>query len=286
MTHYKDWRQWPTIVVKETSILCWVRFVASTICDSTIVNEAEPTLKESALPGRAFPQHLVRGDAGETTTRSTRNESWATLILISYSRVLTPLRRYACMANVIIMLISRTLGTRPWRKLLPYMSDQFPHPQDFKDSFVLTWIKWINLKATRHIGESGTLHVRSVSSPSRWIKKWKWWWWDDDNEMKIMIMIRWWMIEWNKMLIKGGGQIVSRGLCLSGSWYNDHSQHLQHPEPSGSSSQDFNLPIQAMMNPVDFYVNRGEWTYAVKCLACSAHSEGTNNAASPARVLT
>ena len=173
MTHYKDWRQWPTIVVKETSILCWVRFVASTICDSTIVNEAEPTLKESALPGRAFPQHLVRGDAGETTTRSTRNESWATLILISYSRVLTPLRRYACMANVIIMLISRTLGTRPWRKLLPYMSDQFPHPQDFKDSFVLTWIKWINLKATRHIGESGTLHVRSVSSPSRWIKKWK-----------------------------------------------------------------------------------------------------------------
>jgi hypothetical protein len=46
------------------------------------------------------------------------------------------------------------------------------------------------------------------------------------------------------------------------------------------------LPIQAMMNPVAFYSNRGEWTYAVKCLACSAHSEGTNNAASPARVLT
>jgi|SouAtlMetagenome_1021521.scaffolds.fasta_scaffold27958_1 hypothetical protein len=88
------------------------------------------------------------------------------------------------------------------------------------------------------------------------------------------------------MIKNESGQIVSRGLCLSGSWYNDHSQHLQHPELSGSSFQDFNLPIQAMMNPVDFYVNRGEWTYAVKCLACSAHSEGTNNAASPARVLT
>ena len=49
-----------------------------------------------------------------------------------------------------------------------------------------------------------------------------------------------------------GEQIVSRGLCLSGSWYNDHSQHLQHPEPSGSFSQDFNRPIQAMMNPVAF----------------------------------
>ena len=49
-----------------------------------------------------------------------------------------------------------------------------------------------------------------------------------------------------------GGQIVSRGLCLSGSWYNDHSQHLQHPEPSESFSQDFNRPIQAMMNPVVF----------------------------------
>ena len=89
-----------------------------------------------------------------------------------------------------------------------------------------------------------------------------------------------------KMIKNESGQIVSRGLCLSGSWYNDHSQHLQHPEPSGSSFQDFNLPIQAMMNPVAFYSNRGEWTYAVKCLACSAHSEGTNNAASPARVLT
>ena len=53
-------------------------------------------------------------------------------------------------------------------------------------------------------------------------------------------------------IYKEGGQIVSRGLCLSGSWYNDHSQHLQHPEPSGSFSQDFNLPIQAMMNPVVF----------------------------------
>ena len=54
------------------------------------------------------------------------------------------------------------------------------------------------------------------------------------------------------MIKNEGGQIVSRGLCLSGSWYNDHSQHLQHPEPSGSFSQDFNLPIQAMMNPVVF----------------------------------
>ena len=72
-----------------------------------------------------------------------------------------------------------------------------------------------------------------------------------------------------------GEQIVSRGLCLSGSWYNDHSQHLQHPEPSGSFSQDFNLPIQAMMNPVVFWDNRELWTYAVNGLACSAHSEGT-----------
>ena len=28
--------------------------------------------------------------------------------------------------------------------------------------------------------------------------------------------------------------------------------YLQHPEPSGSFSQDFNRPIQAMMNPVVF----------------------------------
>ena len=89
-----------------------------------------------------------------------------------------------------------------------------------------------------------------------------------------------------QLIIKESGQIVSRGLCLSGSWYNDHSQHLQHPEPSGSFSQDFNRPIQAMMNPVVFWDNRDEWTYAVNGLACSAHSVGTNNAASPARVLT
>ena len=28
--------------------------------------------------------------------------------------------------------------------------------------------------------------------------------------------------------------------------------YLQHPEPSGSYSQDFSLPIQDMMNPVVF----------------------------------
>ena len=28
--------------------------------------------------------------------------------------------------------------------------------------------------------------------------------------------------------------------------------YLQHPEPSGSFSQDFSLPIQDMMNPVVF----------------------------------
>jgi hypothetical protein len=51
--------------------------------------------------------------------------------------------------------------------------------------------------------------------------------------------------------------------------------YLQHPEPSGSSSQDFSLPIQDMMNPVVFWDNRDVWTYAVKGLTCSAHSEGT-----------
>ena len=74
------------------------------------------------------------------------------------------------------------------------------------------------------------------------------------NENVVVVMVRrneMKMIE-RKMFTNRGGQIVSRGLCLSGSWYNDHSQHLQHPEPSGSFSQDFNLPIQAMMNPVVF----------------------------------
>ena len=51
--------------------------------------------------------------------------------------------------------------------------------------------------------------------------------------------------------------------------------YLQHPEPSGSFSQDFSLPIQDMMNPVVFWDNRDVWTYAVKGLTCSAHSEGT-----------
>ena len=61
--------------------------------------------------------------------------------------------------------------------------------------------------------------------------------------------------------------------------------YLQHPEPSGSYSQDFSLPIQDMMNPVVFWDNRDVWTYAVKVWVV-LHIQKARNAASPARVLT
>ena len=47
--------------------------------------------------------------------------------------------------------------------------------------------------------------------------------------------------EVNKSIVAGYASVDRDTRSLS---------HLQHPEPSGSYSQDFNHPIQVMMSPV------------------------------------
>ena len=69
---------------------------------------------------------------------------------------------------------------------------------------------------------------------------------DNENEsgcapMKLVNKL--FFSEVNKSIVAGYASVDRDTRSLS---------HLQHPEPSGSSSQDFSLPIQDMMNPVVF----------------------------------